>query len=231
MAHLTERKIERIVWHTAAHGRNGQAFDTTAEQIDRWHRERGWNEIGYNVVIRFNGAIEQGRDPRKIPAGVAGINETTYHLCFSGHGDIAPLTPAQLESGITHTIAMLRQYQLVEKFLKEPDGLVVMGHREVNELVRRGLAPHPTSKSCPGKLVDMDRVRTLIRERLEPIPTPAYVYNSQAAGELLAGLQMVYRAAQKLQLSSDLLQELNAFRKQPEIEAILERYRKETPTR
>ena len=94
------RKVERIVWHTAAHGRDGQAFDATAAQIDQWHRERGWSEIGYNVVIRFSGAIEQGRDPRKIPAGVAGINETTYHICFSGHGDIAPLTPQQLESGV-----------------------------------------------------------------------------------------------------------------------------------
>jgi N-acetylmuramoyl-L-alanine amidase len=88
------RTIERIVWHTAAHGRDGQAFDTTAAQIDQWHRERGWSEIGYNVVIRFSGAIEQGRDPRKIPAGVAGLNQTTYHICFSGHGDIAPLTPS-----------------------------------------------------------------------------------------------------------------------------------------
>jgi N-acetylmuramoyl-L-alanine amidase len=61
------RTIERIVWHTAAHGRDGQAFDTTAAQIDQWHRERGWSEIGYNVVIRFSGAIEHGRDPRKIP--------------------------------------------------------------------------------------------------------------------------------------------------------------------
>jgi N-acetylmuramoyl-L-alanine amidase len=92
------RTIERIVWHTAAHGRDGQAFDTTAAQIDQWHRERGWSEIGYNAVIRFSGAIEQGRDPRKIPAGVAGLNQTTYHICFSGHGDIAPLTPQQLEA-------------------------------------------------------------------------------------------------------------------------------------
>ncbi|MGQ9658333.1 MAG: hypothetical protein ACUVV1_10610, partial [Fimbriimonadales bacterium] len=71
------RTIERIVWHTAAHGRDGQVFDTTAAQIDQWHRERGWSEIGYNVVIRMDGTIEKGRDPRKIPAGVAGLNRTT----------------------------------------------------------------------------------------------------------------------------------------------------------
>lgn len=151
------RKVERIVWHTAAHGQNGVAYDTTAAQIDRWHRERGWDGIGYNVVIRFNGTIELGRDPEKIPASVAGINETTYH--FSGHGDMALLTPAQTESGIQHTIEQLARYGLTERFLSELDGLIVMGHCEVNVLVARGLAPIPITKTCPGRLVDMDAVR------------------------------------------------------------------------
>lgn len=220
------RRVERIVWHTAAHGRNGQAFDTTAAQIDQWHRERGWKEIGYNVVIRFDGTIEPGRDPDKIPAAVQGLNETTYHLCFSGHGDIAPLTPQQLESGIQHTIAMLQRYGLVERFLAEPDALIVMGHREVNELVRRGLAPLPTTKTCPGKKVDMDQVRTLIRARLVPAP-PAYRYDPVAAGKLYRALKALYNAAQQMAFSEDLLQELNAFRKQPEIEAIIEQYKRE----
>ncbi len=221
------RKVERIVWHTAAHGREGQAFDTTAAQIDQWHRERGWREIGYNVVIRFDGTVEKGRDPDKIPAGVAGINETTYHICFSGHGDIAPLTPQQLESGIQHTIEMLERYDLTERFLAEPDALIVMGHREVNELVRRGLAPIPTSKTCPGRLVDMDAVRAQIRARLQNTPPP-YVYERVAAGKLLAGLQQVYAAAKQLKLSDELLVALNAFRKQPEIDAIILRCRQES---
>jgi hypothetical protein len=221
------RRVERIVWHTAAHGRDGQAFDTSAAQIDQWHRERGWKEIGYNVVIRFNGTIEPGRDPNKIPAAVQGLNETTYHLCFSGHGDIAPLTPQQLESGIQHTIEKLQHYGLVERFLAEPEGLIVMGHREVNELVRRGLAPIPTTKSCPGKWVDMDTVRMLIRARLSS-PPPAYRYDADAAGRLYRALKAIYSAAKQMGFSNDLLRELNAFRKQPEIDEIIERYKRET---
>ncbi len=221
------RKIERIVWHTAAHGRDGQAFDTTAAQIDQWHRERGWSEIGYNVVIRFDGTIEKGRDPRKIPAGVLGINETTYHICFSGHGDIAPLTPQQLESGIQHTIEMLQKYGLTDWFLNEPDGLIVMGHREVNELVRRGLAPTPTRKTCPGRLVDMEQVRLLIRQRLTAPPAPILEYDSQAAGELLQGLRQVYSAAARLKLPEEAMRSLNQFRKQPEVDSVLERWRRE----
>ncbi|MDM7460036.1 MAG: N-acetylmuramoyl-L-alanine amidase [bacterium] len=221
------RTIERIVWHTAAHGRDGQAFDTTAAQIDQWHRERGWSEIGYNRVIRFDGTLEKGRDPRKVPAGVAGINETTYHICFAGHGDIAPLTPQQLESGVQHTLEMLQKYKLTEKFLNEPDGLIVMGHREVNELVRRGLAPTPTHKTCPGKYIDMDAVRLLIRGRLTAAPPTAYPYDSQAAGELYAGLKQVYAAAAKLQFPEEAMRSLNQFRKQPEVDAAIARWRRE----
>ncbi|MFN3690971.1 MAG: N-acetylmuramoyl-L-alanine amidase, partial [Fimbriimonadales bacterium] len=176
------------------------------------------------------GAIERGRDPRKIPAGVAGINETTYHLCFSGHGDIAPLTPQQLESGIQHTIAMLQKYGLTERFLNEPDELIVMGHREVNELVRRGLAPTPTSKTCPGKLVDMDQVRLLIRQRLTAPFAPAVEYDSQAAEALFRGLRQVYHAAAQLKLPEKVMQYLNQFRKQPEVDAVIEQLRREGKT-
>jgi hypothetical protein len=113
----------------------------------------------------------------------------------------------------------------VERFLSEPDGLIVMGHREVNELVRRGLAPTPTTKTCPGRLVDMDAVRLLIRQRLTQLPAPAYTYDAQAAGELYRGLQQVYAAAAKLKLPEEAMRFLNQFRKQPEVDEAIQRYR------
>lgn len=133
------RKIERIVWHTAAHGRDGQAFDTTTAQIDQWHRERGWSKIGYNVVIRFDG----------------------------------------------------------------------------------------TTKTCPGRLVDMNLARLLIRQRLTPTSAPTYTYDSQAAGELLQGLQQVYGAAARLKLPEEVMYFLNQFRKQPEVDDAIKRWRQE----
>ena len=35
--------------------------DVSWATIDRWHRENGWNGIGYHFVIRANGMIEPGR--------------------------------------------------------------------------------------------------------------------------------------------------------------------------
>jgi hypothetical protein len=102
-----------------------------------------------------------------------------------------------------------------------------MGHREVNELVRRGLAPTPTTKTCPGRLVDMDAVRLLIRQRLTNLPIPTYTYNAQAAGELYHGLQQVYAAAKKLNLPDAVMRFLNQFRKQPEVDEAIQRWKAE----
>lgn len=223
------RKVERIVWHTAAHGdfATRKVYDTTAAQIDRWHKERGWDGIGYNVVIRFDGTIEQGRDPNKIPAAVVGLNATTYHVCFSGHGDIAPLTPAQVDAGVRHTIEMLEKYNLKEAFLTQRDALIVMGHREVNELVRRGLASVPTSKTCPGRLVDMEHMRSLIRAELTS-NTVLTVYDREKVHKLYRALREVYAQATLLGISEDSLHYLNQFRKQKDVDALIQRYLSDT---
>ena len=51
-------KIDSIIIHCSA-TRAGQ--DLTAKDIDRMHRARGFNQIGYNYVIRIDGTIEKGR--------------------------------------------------------------------------------------------------------------------------------------------------------------------------
>ena len=53
------RKIDSIIVHCSA-TKAGQDF--TAADIDRWHRERGFNGIGYHYVIRLDGRLEKGRE-------------------------------------------------------------------------------------------------------------------------------------------------------------------------
>lgn len=56
-----------IIHHTASH-------DVSAKTIDTWHKERGWDGIGYHFVIRKDGSIEKGRDINKIGAHAKGRN-------------------------------------------------------------------------------------------------------------------------------------------------------------
>jgi len=66
-----------------------------AEDIDRWHRRRGFDEIGYHYVIRRTGEIEQGRDPRRVGAHCEGYNYNSLGVCLMGTREF---TVEQMES-------------------------------------------------------------------------------------------------------------------------------------
>lgn len=52
------KTIDAIIIHCSA-TRAGQ--DLRAKDIDRMHRARGFNQIGYNFVIDLDGTVENGR--------------------------------------------------------------------------------------------------------------------------------------------------------------------------
>ena len=138
-----------IVWHTAAHGHDDVDFDTTAVEINAWHIERGWNGIGYHYVIRKDGRLEYGRDESTPGAHVQGYNKKSIGICFSGHGDIKPLTPDQLYAGLALTKKLLKKYGLpIDR---------VVGHRELPNV----------HKTCPGTKVDMDQIRDLLEQEVK----------------------------------------------------------------
>jgi len=68
---------------------------THASHIDRWHRERGWQCIGYNFVICTDGTIEYGRDLDRPGAHARGRNATHIGICLIGYDDF---TDEQLAS-------------------------------------------------------------------------------------------------------------------------------------
>lgn len=83
---------EGIVIHHSVSG------DVPAAEIDRWHRERGFNSIGYHFVIRQNGDIEPGRDWTQAGAHARGRNDTHLGVCLTGNFGHHPPTPAQMFS-------------------------------------------------------------------------------------------------------------------------------------
>lgn len=55
---MKREDIDSIIIHCSA-TRAGQ--DLRAKDIDRMHRARGFNQIGYNFVIDLDGTVENGR--------------------------------------------------------------------------------------------------------------------------------------------------------------------------
>ena len=68
---------------------------TTVEDIDRWHKERGWDGIGYHYVIYPDGSIHEGRSIDKVGAHAKGRNTTYIGVCLIGYDDF---TPAQIKA-------------------------------------------------------------------------------------------------------------------------------------
>lgn len=73
--------INKIVIHCAD---TFADMDIGAKEIDQWHRQRGWSQIGYHYVIRRSGEIEKGRPESTPGAHVAGHNTGSIGICLVG---------------------------------------------------------------------------------------------------------------------------------------------------
>lgn len=121
----TVRRITGIVIHCSA-TQEGQDFGSA--DIDRWHRDRGFNGIGYHFVIRLDGTIETGRQLALAGAHTTGHNKNTVGICYIGGLDSSgkakdTRTPAQKE-------AMQWLVQAIRSNLPNGLGLPVKGHRD-----------------------------------------------------------------------------------------------------
>ena len=75
------RTIREIILHCSA-TREGQDF--TVQDIDRWHRQRGFLRIGYHYVVYRNGTIHIGRTLEEVGAHCQGHNQSSIGICYIG---------------------------------------------------------------------------------------------------------------------------------------------------
>ena len=137
------RNIDSIIVHCSA-TKAGQDF--TVADIDHWHRQRGFNGIGYHYVIRLDGKLEKGRDVALAGAHCKGWNERSVGICYIGGLDENG-RPAD-----TRTNAQKRVlYQIIIDLQREYNILQVLGHRDTSpDLNGDGvIEPYEYVKACP----------------------------------------------------------------------------------
>ncbi len=75
------RTITEIIVHSTA---TPKGMNATAKDIDRWHRQKGYNCIGYHFVILRNGQIQAGRAIGAVGAHCKGNNTNTIGVAYVG---------------------------------------------------------------------------------------------------------------------------------------------------
>lgn len=118
------RKINQIIIH-CSDTIEGKNF--TVDDIRRWHKARGWLDIGYHYVVYLDGSIHRGRSEEVVGAHCEGHNAHSIGVCYIGGKEAGTFkakdtrTPAQKESLIRLLIDLVCRY---------PDAEIV-GHRDL----------------------------------------------------------------------------------------------------
>ena len=75
------RAIDTIIIHCSAtpEGRN-----VTVADITSWHKQRGFDTIGYHYVIYLDGTLHAGRPIQQIGAHCQGHNARSIGVCYVG---------------------------------------------------------------------------------------------------------------------------------------------------
>ena len=123
------RKITEIIIHCSA---TKEGKDYTVADIDRWHRQRGFNGIGYHFVIYRDGSVHVGRALAEPGAHCKGHNALSIGICYIG-GQSVTGKPKD-----TRTEAQKASLSaLVEQLHEEFPQATIHGHNEFS------------AKACP----------------------------------------------------------------------------------
>lgn len=126
---LVGRTINKIIIHCSATKPN-QAC--TVELIDQWHRQRGFNSIGYHYVIYKDGTVHEGRPISEIGAHCVGQNSDSIGICYVGgldsNGNASDTRTAEQKQSMRTLVAELKSVY---------GNIPVYGHREFS------------NKACP----------------------------------------------------------------------------------
>lgn len=124
------RKIDKIIVHCTA---TPEGRPVSVEEIDSWHKQRGWSQIGYHYVVQLDGTINPGRDVSISGAHCKGHNKTSIGITYVGGCD------SNMEPKDTRTDAQIDSLNYLVGYLcASHPGAEVYGHRDFS------------TKACPS---------------------------------------------------------------------------------
>lgn len=137
------REIKEIIVHCTATPENR---DVTVADVRRWHKERGFKDIGYHYLIKLDGTVCAGRPESQTGAHCKGHNAYSIGVAYAGGLDKAgkakdTRTPMQ----------KMALRSLLKTLLNKYPGARILGHRDTSpDLDKDGIVePDEWVKDCP----------------------------------------------------------------------------------
>jgi hypothetical protein len=133
-----KKPVDTIFVHCSATRPDWMAektLDEKIKEITKWHRGRGFGDIGYHWIIDRNGQIAKGRPEETTGAHVAGYNTGSIGICLIGGHGSSENDPFS-KNYSTEQEAALRK--LIEEIKGRTKIKAIRGHNEV------------AAKACPG---------------------------------------------------------------------------------
>lgn len=117
--------VEKIIIHCTA---TPEGREVTVDEIRKWHKDRGFWDIGYHYVVQLDGTISRGRDTQFSGAHCKGMNNNSIGIAYVGGVD------NKMKPKDTRTDAQKHALKiLVEKYNDEFHGITIHGHNEFSK--------------------------------------------------------------------------------------------------
>jgi hypothetical protein len=110
-------------------------LSSKVEEISRWHKQRGFNRIGYHWVIDRNGEISKGRAENEAGAHVKNHNTGSIGICLIGGFGSNENDPFDENFTVEQDMALRN---LIDDIKTRTKITKIRGHNEV------------AAKACPG---------------------------------------------------------------------------------
>lgn len=127
----SKRYINEIIIHCSA-TREGR--DYTVADITRWHKQRGFNTIGYHYVIYRDGSLNLGRDVNLVGAHCTNHNAHSIGVCYIGGCKLDGISPKDTRTDAQKTTLV----NLLKELRRKYPYARIHGHRDF------------ANKACPS---------------------------------------------------------------------------------
>lgn len=119
------QKTTEIIVHCSA---TPEGKDFSIDQIRQWHKNRGFEDIGYHYVVYRDGSVHAGRPENTVGAHCVGHNSISVGVCYIGGVDVDGNTPKDTRTAAQKTALRNLLTSLSKKYhLKKGS---IHGHRD-----------------------------------------------------------------------------------------------------